>query len=552
MKTNTESHSPFRDFMRFMSYARSRYFLYFTSMFFMIISGTLMLTTSAFASKYLIDAVGSGNQSELRIAAWVGIGGIVVTALIYLPSVYTQNSQAKYLVADIRKLVYRHRAKLPVSYFENVHSGDFVSRLLYDTDNACDIYGAKLRQFVTPFFSCILQLIPMLFLSVRLTSILFGINLIFLFCSTRFATPIQKVSMQLSKGSAVMLERLVNLIDGASVVKSFGAGDEICAEFSAANTGFREKSVRQGKILASMEATNYGFELLTGLAFLVVAAIFVQYGWTTFGTLVGLIMLQKALSTSMLRMGRNISTFSSSLVSARRIFEFLDQPVEPEHYEGEAAAPDEAYIEMRSVSFSYTPEKLLFEQFNFKVGQGRKVALTGHSGAGKSTIAKLLLGFYPLTSGKIIIDGESYPAGALRNLREKIAYVPQEPYLYNDTILNNIRYGKLDATDDEVVAAAQAANAHDFILIQPHGYETVAGERGAQLSGGQRQRIAIARAILKNAPILILDEATSALDNESEHLVQEAIYRLMKGRTTIIIAHRPSTIASADEVFWIN
>lgn len=206
---------------------------------------------------------------------------------------------------------------------------------------------------------------------------------------------------------------------------------------------------------------------------------------------------------------------------------------------------------MKNIVFSYDNERNVLDGFNLKVQKGVKTALVGASGSGKSTAAKLLMGFYRPLAGSIFIDGKNFSERTLAENRELIAYVPQEPYIYNMSIRENIRYGKPTATDDEITEAAKAANAHDFIAELPEGYDTIAGERGSRLSGGQRQRVAIARAIIKASPILLMDEATSALDNESEQLVAEAITRLAVDRTVIIIAHRQSTIDSADVVVGI-
>lgn len=211
-------------------------------------------------------------------------------------------------------------------------------------------------------------------------------------------------------------------------------------------------------------------------------------------------------------------------------------------------------IEFRKVHFGYenSAGSPLFEEFNLHIKPGEKLALVGHSGGGKSTITKLLLRFIDITSGKLLIDGYDIREAKLADVRQAIAYVPQEPAMFHRSIRENIRYGALDASDDAVIAAAKRANAHDFIVALPGGYDTLVGERGIKLSGGQRQRIAIARAILKNAPILVLDEATSALDSESEKLIQEALWQLMKGRTTIVVAHRLSTIQKMDRIIVLE
>ena len=209
---------------------------------------------------------------------------------------------------------------------------------------------------------------------------------------------------------------------------------------------------------------------------------------------------------------------------------------------------DKNFIDIRNITFDYREDKPLIRDYSLGIEKGESIAVTGPSGCGKSTLSKLLLGLYPLKGGDIVVDGNSYLEMRNRELREKIAYVPQEPYLFNLSIKENIRMGNLKATDEEVIEAAKAANAHEFIEKLEEGYDTNVGERGNRLSGGQRQRIAIARAILKNAPIVLLDEATSALDNESELLVNESLKGMKDGKNIIMIAHRPSTIALADRV----
>ncbi len=210
-------------------------------------------------------------------------------------------------------------------------------------------------------------------------------------------------------------------------------------------------------------------------------------------------------------------------------------------------------VDFKDVDFCYSESsKALFKHFNLHITAGEKLALVGHSGGGKSTITKLLLRFVDIDKGELLIDGQNIAEGSLQSLRASIAFVPQEPAMFHRSIRENIRYGKLDATDEEVVTAAKQANAHDFIMNLPKGYDTPVGERGVKLSGGQRQRIAIARAVIKDAPILLLDEATSALDSESEQLIQEALWKLMKGRTTIVIAHRLSTIQKMDRIVVLN
>ena len=542
------------DFFKLMKLNKKRLPAYFAGMLFMTLATAVMEIVGAFVTKNLVDAAGTGDFVQLRSAVVFGIAGLLGSAAAYPFAMYTYNYQAKHITADLRNTVVRHRSELPVSYFEgeSAHSGDLISRIFHDINSASQLFGSRLRRFLAPIIWGAANIISMLILDWRITLIFCAVNALCLFVNTRFAAPISALSREISKATAAVMEKFVNLISGALIIRSYSLKETVTDEFSGTNAALTKKTVGMGKLSAWLESANFLFDLFTGLAFIAIATVFVERGYTTFGTLVGLVSLQRSLSRNFLAAGQNAAQVGGSMAGVRRIIEFLETPKEPDFFEGMPKIAASSYIEMRDVSFSYNPEREILHSFSMKVEKGEKVALAGPSGAGKSTIAKLIMGFYRPESGVVAVNGETFSQRSIKNTRGMIAYVPQEPYLYDETIMENIRLGRPDADDDAVIAAAKAANAHDFILLQKDGYNTRAGERGTMLSGGQRQRIAIARAFLKNAPILILDEATSALDNESEILVQDAITRLMADRTAVIIAHRPSTIASADRVVSVG
>ena len=262
-----------------------------------------------------------------------------------------------------------------------------------------------------------------------------------------------------------------------------------------------------------------------------------------------------SFSFQFLQIGRYIPELVGCLANAQNIFDFLDEVKEPANWYREDGGEQTAEtaqtataVEIRSIRFSYTGEEDVLRDFSLGVKKGECVAITGASGCGKTTLSKLLLGLYPVTDGDIRVNGVSMRECDLASLRRQIAYVPQEPYLFQGSIAENIRMGRPEATEEEVIQAAKQAHAHDFIMEFPERYDTTVGERGNNLSGGQRQRIAIARAILKDTSIILLDEATSALDNESEQAVNEALRNLQGQKTILMIAHRPSTIELADRV----
>ena len=276
-------------------------------------------------------------------------------------------------------------------------------------------------------------------------------------------------------------------------------------------------------------------------------------GDLTAGSLVAFLVYAVNISNPVKRLTRVIGSIQRALAAAQRVFYILDMKEEIAEVSGAKVLPQiEGAVEFKDVSFAYSKGEQVLQDVSFKAEPGEVVAIVGPSGAGKSTIANLLPRFYDTTAGSISIDGNNISEVTLASLREQVGIVPQETVLFNGTLYDNILYGRLEATREEVEAAAKAANAHNFIMEFPNGYETMLGDRGLNLSGGQRQRIAIARAILKNPRVLILDEATSALDTESERIVQEALDRLMVGRTSFVIAHRLSTIKNANKILVLQ
>ena len=456
----------------------------------------------------------------------------------------------------MEKKVFAKSMNMPMAYYEANHSGEFMSKLMYDTTKAGDIYGSRLRRLVAPILSVITFIVPMLMMCWQLTLCLVGVNVLTLLVNCIFIRPMKNLGTQLSGKNAVMTERLTNLIAGVDLMKIFAAGKSLTDKYKRANNDYLKTQKKKMAVSAALYSFIEGFNLLSALCFLALGVEFVGRGYATIGQLTGIYAMYGAFSWHFLQIGRYMPELTNCLANAQKVFEFLDMEEEPERYDiqgvSEAMRIDESpetnYVVFENIKFGYNSDRTVLDGFSMIVKKGTTVALTGESGKGKSTLAKLLLGFYKPDAGRITINGKGFNEYTLEEIRDMISYVPQEPYLYGVSIAENIGYGKTGATREEIERAAKAANAHDFIMNLDNGYDTLAGERGNRLSGGEKQRIAIARAILKNSPILLLDEATSALDNESERLVNEAIENLMEGRTTIMIAHRPSTIARANVI----
>ena len=443
---------------------------------------------------------------------------------------------------------------LPYAYYEKHHSGEIMSKVSYDLGRMGDIYGSRFRRMMMPFLEVVVYLIPMLALSPYLTVCLVGVNVVMMLLNMLLAEPFRKVSHILSGLNASMTEKLSDILQGMEQVRMFAHGRETVQEYIALSRRYARKSNWRILISSGLESANRGFDLLCSLVFLGLGVFFVQRGYTTLGALAAIYTLYGSFSAQFLQMNRYIPELVAYLAYAQNIFDLLEEQREETNwynheacFETDKEVDDTGMVALDSVGFSYGENKVL-DDYSIVVRRGECVALTGASGCGKSTVSKLLLGLYPLDKGDITVMGKSVRNMTNENLRQFFSYVPQEPYLFEGSVLENIRMGKRDASKEEVINAAKVANAHTFILNLERGYDTQVGERGNRLSGGQRQRIAIARAILKGAPILLMDEATSALDNESERLVNDAVRRLHGNKTILMIAHRASTIQMADRV----
>lgn len=425
-----------------------------------------------------------------------------------------------------------------------------MSKVINDCERAQGIYGSRFRRVLMPFLMMSFYLIGMLILSWQVTLCLFGASATLFVINGMFIEPMQRVSREMSTTNVSITERISNILSGMEQIKIFSLKSVMVEQYIEENEKYRKEQNKMNLMSAKLDGLNQIFELLGSLVFIALGLVFVSQGITTVDRLAAVYLLYGSMSWNLLQVGLYIPSMASYLANAKRVFEFLDFEEEPERYESASTISfqGDAEISIRDMTFSYDGRQNVLRHFNLDIPKGKCVALKAESGKGKSTIAKLILGLYPVKKGKIFIKGKAYEEYSLAEVRQLIGYVPQEPYLYDVSIAENIRYGNPSASQEDIVNAAKLANAHDFILELKDGYETKVGERGNLLSGGQRQRIAIARAVLKDAPILILDEATSALDHNSEKLVNEALDRMMAGRTTIVIAHRESTLAHADLV----
>jgi len=374
-----------------------------------------------------------------------------------------------------------------------------------------------------------------------------------LFFMNFFGKKIRSSGGMIQESTADITSVLQEAVSSARVVKSFVREQYEIDRFEKENKENLGANLKNARYMATLTPTIEFVAALGVTLILWYGGHNVINGDTTAGSLVAFLAYAVNISNPIKRITRTTGNIQKALAAAQRVFGILDLKEEVKDLPEAKTLPSVlGTVSFEHVSFSYNEGDQIIHDLSFEVKPGQVVGLVGPSGAGKSTIASLLPRFYNCDEGVIRIDGTDIKQVTLDSLRAQVGIVPQETILFNGTVYDNILYGRLDATKEEIEAAAKAANAHDFIMELPQGYETMLGDRGVNISGGQRQRIAIARAILKNPRILILDEATSALDTESEHLVQEALNRLMVGRTSLVIAHRLSTIKNADRILVLE
>ena len=545
-------------FIKTINIMGKRCFLYFLGILFMSIGWSLFAIITSLLMKNVVDAAENGNATKIPL---IIIGNIIcgfISLVIYRGAAILYNVEAKRAYANLCKNVFAKEIKLPFSYYEKHHSGEFISKISYDLEKMGSIYSSRLRRAVAPILQVIVYLIPMFILNWQITICFICVNVCMLIINTFLIKPIRDVSKKISNSNRDMTEKMSNLLQGMEQTRMYSAGKETIEEFIKENENFTRQSRKKFLFMALLESSSKGFELVCALAFLIIGIYFTNNEYTTLGSLTAIYSLYGVFSFQFLQLGKYLPELIGCLVNAQNIFDFIGEDIEPncwyedikyediDNYYVKKKIKAEQEIIIDKIDFSYRKELKLLHNFSMNINKGECIAITGKSGCGKSTISKLLLGLYKVENGMIWIDGQPYLKINNMEIRQKIAYVPQEPYLFNDSIKENIRIGKLNATDEEIENAAKIAHAHEFIMKFENGYETMVGERGNKLSGGERQRIAIARAIIKDAPIILLDEATSALDNESEQFVNESLKSLINKKTIIMIAHRPSTIALAD------
>jgi subfamily B ATP-binding cassette protein MsbA len=517
-----------------------------------IAAGSVLGLAGPYALQFLIDAVFKQNNAQLlNNITLILIAIFASQSVFYFVRGYLLAFIGERVMADLRLRLFEHLQGLSLSFFNERRTGELVSRLTNDVSTVRSVVTSDISTALSQVLTFFGALAIIIFTDWRLTLFMFGLIPLVMLIAIVFGRRLRKLSSsvqdQLADATTVMEES----ISGVRVVQSFTRERYEIGRFTESIERTFDLAMKRVR-LSSMFGPTISF-----LGFAAVVSIFwfggheVLAGRLTPGQLFMFLVLTLTIAGSIGQFSGLWTGLQEALGATRRLFEILDTRSDIQEPPGAPALPPvEGRIIFDQVSFAYQddPDNEILVDINLEVEPGEVLALVGPSGAGKSTLVNLIPRFFDPSQGRVLIDGCDLRQVQLLSLRQQIGIVPQETLLFGGSVLENILYGRLEASQAEVVAAAQAANAHEFIQQLPNGYDTLVGERGVKLSGGQRQRIAIARAILKNPRILLLDEATSSLDSESEGLVQEALERLMQNRTSILIAHRLSTIQNADRI----
>jgi ATP-binding cassette, subfamily B, bacterial len=523
-----------------------------------IVIASLLGLAPGFMTARIIDvAIPRRNLTELGIDVGVILGSALLAALVGVAQGYLNSVVGEGIMRDIRTELVAHLHRMPLSFFTGTKTGEIMNRVSNDVDNVDNVVTGTLTSIVTNVVVIGSTLIAMFVWNWRLALL----SVVIVPLMVLPLGPVGRRMYDIRKKTREKRDQIESItqetlsISGITLIKSFAREAYERARFYDVGTRLMGLEIDLAMV------GRWFLASVTAMVIIGPAVVWFGGGWHAIaGSLqVGVIVafvsfIQGRLYGPAAALAGIQVQIVSALAVFERIFDYLD--MQPEEYEPKGAVALDGIrgeIAFEDVTFSYdAPARTVLENVSFHVDAGEAVAFVGPSGAGKTTITQLVPRFYDPQSGRVVIDGHDVRTVELESLRRDVGIVTQETYLFHDTVANNLRYGKPDATDSELVAAARAANIHDFLVSLPDGYETTVGERGHKLSGGERQRLAIARVLLKDPRILILDEATSSLDSENEAAIQAALVTAMRGRTSLVIAHRLSTILAADTIFVVD
>lgn len=534
---------------RFISYYKPHKKLFFLDILVAFLAAACDLVYPMMTRTLVNDSIPNKDIRMLIVFAITLIIIYLVKAACGYFMQYYGHVMGVHMQGDMRKDMFLHLQKLPNTYFDNHKTGDLMSRMINDLMDISELAHHGPEDLFISAVMLLGSFIVLCTINIPLTLIIFAFIPFIVFFTWKQKNRMLNAFMETRVETSAVNSNLENSLSGIRITKAFVSHEYEIDKFKRGNNRFKEARSRAYKVMAEYGAgVGFGIDILDYIS-LIAGGIFTYFNYINLGDFFAYLLYIKLFTQPIKKLVSFMEQYQNGMTGFKRFISIIDEDVEEDGtIELKNVKGD---IEFKDVYFSYE-EKSILEGINLKIEAGKMLALVGPSGGGKTTFCNLIPRFYDVSSGDITIDNKSIYKITLESLRGNIGIVQQDVFLFTGTIKENILYGNHEAIDEEVIIAAKRANIHKFIMSLPDGYDTYIGERGVKLSGGQKQRISIARVFLKNPPILILDEATSALDNTTEYMIQKSLEELCKGRTTIVVAHRLSTIKNADEILVLT
>lgn len=537
---------------RFLSYYRPHKLLFAMDMLASLVMSLIGIVYPMVSRTMLNDFIPNKNYQMVVIFGLTLLALYIVRMFLNYFIQYYGHIMGVKMQAQMRTDMFNHLQKLSYSYYDNNETGKIMSRMTNDLMNISELAHHGPENFIISSISIIISFIYLASINLALTLIVFVCVPFLLFVALFLRKKMRDAFMESKKSVAEINAALESSITGIRVTKAFTNSEKEQEKFEEGNKRFVEARREAYKAMGQFHSSTTFISEVFNVVVLIAGGFFMYNNIIDFADYSAFIISVNLFIGPVRTLIGFIEQFQDGVTGFERFTEILDTETEKDSENAESIENVEGKIRFDNVTYGYGDDKDVLKGVSFSIDKGKVFALVGPSGGGKTTICHLIPRFYSVNEGKIFIDDKEINSITMESLRRAIGIVQQDIYLFNASIKENILYGRLDATDEEVIEAAKSANIHDYIMSLEHGYDTQIGERGVRLSGGQKQRLSIARVFLKNPPILILDEATSALDNATEILIQQSLNELCKGRTTIVVAHRLSTIKNADEIAVIS
>lgn len=537
---------------KFLSYYRPHLCVFIADLICAFLLSACNMVYPLITRKMMNEFIPDKNIKFLLIGAAVLIGIYLAKYFFNFYIDYFGHVMGTNMQADMRREVFSHLEKLPLKYFDDNKTGTIMSKIVNDLQEVSELAHHGPESLFLSLVTLIGSFFIMFSICKPLTLIIYAFIPFLIVFAVLQQNKMNSAFEESRRRVGEINATLENSISGIRVSKAFTSREKEMKNFSEGNGNFVKAKIRAYRVMADFDCClNLGMDIIR-LAMYTAGGLFVISGKINFADFTAFVLYISFFISPIEALLFLVEQYQDGMTGFKRFAEILDTPAEKDSLDAVELTDVRGDIEFRNVTFAYNEGKNVLTDMSFKIEKGKSLALVGLSGGGKTTICNLIPRFYEISGGEILLDGNDIRGYTLESLRRSVGTVSQDVFLFDSTIYDNILYGKADATEEEVIAAAKRANIHDFIMSLPNGYKTEVGERGIKLSGGQKQRVSIARVFLKNPAVLILDEATSALDNVTEQAIKESLDSLAEGRTSIVVAHRLTTVMNADEILVIT